>query len=243
LIRDLLRRGPVRISLVYRNRISDGPVTLPNVIAEIAGRDRTDEFIVVGAHLDSWDFATGAQDNATGVAMVLEAARAIAALGRAPRRTIRFALWGAEEQGLVGSAAYVRAHEAELDRLVAVLNADGGTGRIIGWTTPGRDEVMNGVRELSRALLADLHADTVDKSMQYAFDSDAGPFIRQGIPALDMNVDDAPYEEIHHKATDTIDRVNERNLAAGAAMVAVTAYAIADAPERIAARGPRRGDR
>ena len=239
LIRDLLHQGPVRIQLAYRNRITDGPVSMPNVVAEIPGREHPDEFVVVGAHLDSWDFATGAQDNATGVAMVLEAARSIAALGRAPRRSIRFALWGAEEQGLLGSSAYVRQHEHELEQCVAVLNADGGTGHIIGWTTPGRDDVMAAVRTLSRALLSELRTDAVDKSMAYAFDSDGGPFIRQGIPALDMNVDDVPYELIHHKVTDTLDRVNERNLARGAAMVAITAYAVADAPQRIALRGPR----
>ena len=239
ILRDALRRGVTRIRMSYRNQVSDGPVAVSNVIAEIRGRERPDEFVVVGAHLDSWDSATGAQDNATGVAMVLEAARAIAALGRNPRRTIRFALWAAEEQGLLGSAAYVRDHEGELDHCVAVLNADGGTGRILGWTTPGRDDVMATMRELSRPLLADLRAAGVDKSMQYAFDSDGGPFIRQGIPTLDMNVDDDAYEQIHHKATDTIDRVDERNLATGAAVVAVTAYAIADASNRLAPRGPR----
>lgn len=242
-IRDLLRRGPVRVKLSLRNRISDGPSTMANVIAELQGRERPDEFVIVGAHLDSWDFATGAQDNATGVAMVLEAARAIATFGRPPRRSIRFALWGAEEQGLLGSTAYVRAHESELDRFVAVLNTDGGTGRIIGWTTPGRDDVMARVRELARSLLADLKSTAVDSSMQYADDSDGGPFIRQGIPTLDLNVDDGPYETIHHKATDTIERVDARNLAVGAATVAVTAYAIADAPVRIAPRGSRNGDR
>ncbi len=239
-LRAAMRRGPVTIRLAYRNRISDGPVAVSNVVAEITGRERPEEFVIVGAHLDSWDFATGAQDNATGVAMVLEAARAIAALGRAPRRSIRFALWAGEEEGLLGSSAYVRAHNAELDRCAAVLNADGGTARIIGWTMPGRDDVMAAVRELSTQLLSDLHANRVDKSMQYAFDSDGGPFIAEGIPTLDMNVDDEPYEQIHHKATDTIDRVDARNLAIGAAVVTVTAWAIADAPRRIAPRGPRR---
>lgn len=239
LLRELMRLGTVRIQLSYRVRISDGPVTSSNVIGEIVGRERPDEFIVVGAHLDSWDVATGAQDNATGVAMVLEAARAIASLGRAPRRSIRFALWGGEEQGLLGSTAYVRAHQRELDRCVAVVNTDGGTGRMIGWTTPGRDDVMTAVQELSNQLLARLRVHTVDKRMQYAFDSDGGPFIAEGIPALDLNVDDRAYDEVHHKTTDTMDRVDARNLAVGAATVAITAYAIADLPQRIAPRGPK----
>ena len=92
----------------------------------------------------------------------------------------------------------------------------------------------------NQTYVIDLRADKVDKSTEYAFDSDGGPFIRQGIPALDMNVDDVPYEEIHHKSTDTLDRVDRRNLAIGAAMTAVTAYAVADAPKRIGVRGARR---
>jgi Zn-dependent M28 family amino/carboxypeptidase len=232
----------VRLAVEWRNRISDGPVAVDNVVAELRGREHPDEWLLVGAHLDSWDFATGAQDNAAGVAMVLDAARAIAELGRPPRRSIRFALWAGEEQGLLGSSAYVRAHVADLDRAVAVLNVDGGTGRILGWTTPAREDVESEVRELARALLKELNATAVDHATTYVFDSDGGPFLRQGVPVLDLNVDDSRYEEIHHKATDTIERVDVHNLAVGAATVAVTAYAIADAPERLAARGRRVSD-
>src|SRR5204862_7410889 len=128
-IRELLRRGPVRIAIELRNRVTPGPITVRNVIAELRGRESADEWVIVGAHLDSWDFGAGAQDNATGVAMVVEAARAIAAWTDRPRRSIRFALWGGEEQGQLGSGAYVSAHEAELDGCIANLNADAGTGR------------------------------------------------------------------------------------------------------------------
>lgn len=240
-VRRLMRNGPVRLALDWRNKVSDGPVAVPNVIAELRGRERPDEWVLIGAHLDSWDFATGAQDNAAGAAMVIEAARTIAALGRAPRRSIRFALWGGEEQGLLGSTAYVRAHRDDLERAIAVLNLDGGTGRILGWTIPGREDVEADIRDLARALLRDLDAAAVDHSMAYAFDSDGGPFLRQGVPMLDLNVDDNRYEDIHHKATDTIDRVDPHNLAVGAAVAAVTAYAIADAPARLAPRGSRIG--
>jgi Iap family predicted aminopeptidase len=239
LMRRLAKDGPVRIAIDWRNRISDGPVAVNSVVAEMRGRERPDEWVLAGAHLDSWDFASGAQDNATGVAMVVEAARAIAGLGKAPRRSIRFALWGGEEQGLLGSSAYVEAHADQLDRAVAVLNVDGGTGRILGWTTPGRADVQAEVTELARALLRDLDAVRVDRGMTYAFDSDGAPFLREGIPVLDLKVDDSRYEEIHHKSTDRLDRVDARNLAIGAAAVAVTAYVIADAPRRIVSRGPR----
>ena len=233
-IQGLLDRGPVRVALDIRNRITSGPVTIHNVIAAIRGRERPDDWVIVGAHLDSWDVATGAQDNGTGVAEVLEAARAIAALGRPPRRSVRFALWGAEELGLVGSSAYVRAHVDEMERCTASLNTDGGTGRVLGWTAPGRADLSSAMRPLASAMLTDLGSTALDGSLQYAFHSDVGSFILAGVPSLDLNPDDTEYEEVHHKTTDTIARVNRRNLAIGAATVAVTAYAIADAPMPIA---------
>jgi carboxypeptidase Q len=233
-IRSLLARGPVRVAMAYRNRISPGPVTVHNVVAELRGRERPDEWVIVCAHLDSWDYAVGAQDNATGVAMVLDAARAIVAMGQPPRRSIRFALFAGEEQGLLGSAAYVRAHHAELGRAVAALNADAGTGRIIGWTLPGREDAASALRPLATELLSELGSTTIDTSMQYALDSDHAPFLREGIPALDMNADDGPYEEVHHTSLDSFDRVDPRNLAIGAATLAITAYALADTPRPFA---------
>ncbi len=233
-IRRLLNRGPIRIAIELRNRITDAPVTVHNVVGEFRGRERPDEWVILGAHLDSWDFSAAAQDNATGVAMVLAAARAIAARELRPRRSIRFALWGGEEQGQLGSSAYVRAHGSELDRAIATLNSDAGTGRIIGWTTPGRADVMSAVRQLMHEVLDDLGSGSLDRSMQYAFQSDGAPFILAGVPTLDLNADDSKYEDIHHRPTDTIERVDARNLAIGAATVAVTAFAIADAPKRIA---------
>src|SRR5262245_5507963 len=235
-IRELLARGPVRVFVELRNRVTPGPVAVPNVVGELRGRERPDEWVIVGAHLDSWDFAVGAQDNATGVAAVLDAARAIAALPVRPRRSIRFALWGGEEQGQLGSNAYVRAHATELDRCVASLNSDAGTGRLIGWTAPGRPDVVRAVRPLLAPLLAAIGGVSFDESMRYAFQSDGAAFIRAGIPSLDLNADDSRYEEIHHKATDTVPRVDARQLAASAAAVAATAYAIADAPERVVRR-------
>ena len=241
-LRRLLVRGAVRMTLELSNRITADAALVNNVIAEIPGRERPEEWVLVGAHLDSWDFGTGAQDNATGVAMVLEAARAIAALGQAPRRSIRFALWGGEEQGQLGSTAYARGHAAELDRLVAVLNSDAGTGRTIGWTAPGRADVIRAVRPLTRDVLRELDAATFDESLRYAFQSDGAPFVLAGIPTLDLNADDTKYEDIHHKASDTIDRVDARNLAVGAATVAGTAYAIADTAGRMPPRLKRKGE-
>src|SRR5579859_887306 len=109
LIRRLLEKGPVNVQFELHNTTS-GPTQVNNVVAEIGGDQEADEWIILGAHLDSWDFGTGAEDNGAGSASVLEVARAIAALRKAPRRSIRFALWGGEEEGLLGSTAYVQAH-------------------------------------------------------------------------------------------------------------------------------------
>ena len=115
LVRRLMEKGPVTIQFELHNTTS-GPTQVNNVVAEIRGSELPDEWIIIGAHLDSWDFGTGAEDNGPGSASVLEVARAIAAAGKAPRRSIRFALWGGEEEGLLGSYAWVQAHLSEMVR-------------------------------------------------------------------------------------------------------------------------------
>jgi carboxypeptidase Q len=202
-----------------------------NVVAEIRGRERPDEWVIVGAHLDSWDFGTGAQDNGAGVAQVLEAARAIASIRQPPRRSIRFALWGGEEQGLLGSAAYARAHASEMKNCVAALNTDNGAGHPKGWQYEGREDLRAAMEPLTE-LLAGLGGERL--TAETTFDTDHGHFMLAGVPALNLWVDMEHYDEIHHKAGDTVDKVDEHDLAAGAAVVAVTAYAIAEQPDALA---------
>jgi hypothetical protein len=232
LISRLLEKGSVKIEFQYENK-TPGQIPVNNVIAEIPGREKSDEWILVGAHLDSWDFGTGAQDNGTGCASVLEVARAVSALNQAPRRTIRFALWGGEEQGLLGSKAYIEAHKAELGKCVAVLNTDNGAGHPIGWKVQGRNDLSEAMKPISN-LLINLNGNTI--SPEVSFDTDHAFFVLEGIPALDLLVDMTHYDDIHHKASDTIDKVNPHNLAAGATIVAVTAYNIAEQPTAIAPR-------
>jgi len=230
LIQRLSAKGPVTIEFAYENRVS-GPTEVNNVIAEIPGREKPDEWIIIGAHLDSWDYGTGAQDNGSGCAMVLEAARAIAMMG-APRRSIRFALWGGEEEGLLGSAAYVKAHKAELGKCVAALNTDNGAGHPKGWKLQGRADLAEAMKAISDSLLTGIGAG--GRSQETSFDTDHGHFMLEGIPALDLWVDMSHYGEVHHKSSDTIDKVDSHNLTAGSAVVAVTAYAIAERSEPIA---------
>ena len=231
LIQRLLESGPVTMELELQNRTS-GPTQINNVIAEMRGSERPDEWIIVGAHLDSWDYGTGAQDNGTGTVMVLEAARALADLGKAPRRSIRFALWGGEEEGLIGSHAYVDAHRAELARCVAALNTDNGAGHPKGWKVEGRKDLEVALKPISDRLLKGLSGG--DVSQRTSFSTDHGFFMLEGIPAFDLWVDMTHYEEIHHKSSDTFDKVDPMDFKDGAAIVAVTAWAMAQTPEPIA---------
>ncbi|HEV7891615.1 MAG TPA: M20/M25/M40 family metallo-hydrolase [Pyrinomonadaceae bacterium] len=235
LIQRLLQEQPTRpvtVEFAYENRTT-ARTTTHNVVAEIRGRERPDEWVILGAHLDSWDFGTGAQDNGAGVAQVLEAARAIAAMPTPPRRSIRFALWGGEEQGLLGSEAYARAHASEMKTCVAALNTDNGAGHPKGWKYEGREDVRAALEPLGE-LLSGIGGEEL--SPETTFDTDHGHFMLAGVPALDMLVDMTHYEEIHHKASDTLDKVDAHDLAAGAAVLAVTAYVIAEQPERFAPR-------
>src|SRR5436853_4981191 len=124
----------------------------------------------------------------------MEVARTLAALGKPPRRSIRFALWGGEEQGLLGSYAYTQAHLAELDKCVAVLNTDNGAGHRKGWKVEGRKDLRDALQPISDSLLKDFSGD--DLSMDVSYDTDHGPFMLQGIPALDLKWYIAQYGQI-----------------------------------------------
>lgn len=230
LLRRHLTRGPVTVEAEWQNEIS-GPMQVSNVVAEIAGSELPHEWVLLGAHLDSWDLGTGAQDNGTGVVMVLEAARAIASLGNAPRRSIRFALWAAEEPGPPGSAMFIKRHAAELSDCVAVLNTDNGAGRPRGWHVNGRNDLRAAMRPVA-SRLREFSADGL--SMDASCGSDECPFLLEGIPSLKLWVDTDQYRQLHHKASDTFDKVDSVSFRAGGAVVAVTTYAIADQPTRIA---------
>jgi hypothetical protein len=230
LLRRHLMRGAVAVELEWQNGIS-GPVPTSNVIAELAGSELRREWVLVGAHLDSWDLGTGAQDNGAGVVMVLETARAIAKLGTPLRRSMRFALWSAEEPGPPGSAIFVKRHGTELRDCVAVLNSDNGAGRPRGWYVSGRDDLREAMRPIAD-FLARFGADGL--STELSCGSDECPFLLEGVPALKLQVDLAPYREVHHKPGDTLDKVDALFLRTGAAVVATTAYAIAQQPKPIA---------
>ena len=228
LIRRQLAKGPVETELSLGNVLT-GPVTLHNVVAELPGRDHAAEWVMLGAHLDSWDFATGAQDNGSGVAQVMEAARALAGLHSRPRRSLRFVLWAAEEEGENGSKAFVRAHSATLNQVVAYLNTDSGAGRPLGWNVAGRDDLARALAPLA-PLLDRVGGSATSNDLD--FDTDVAAFLVAGVPTLNLAVVDDQYDSVvHHKPADTLDKVDVHDLTAGAAMLAVTAYALAETTE------------
>jgi Zn-dependent M28 family amino/carboxypeptidase len=163
---------------------------------------------------------------------VLEAARAMIAMGKPPRRSVRFALWGGEEEGLLGSYAYTQLHKKELAKCVAVLNTDNGAGHPKGWKVEGRADLKQAMQPLSDALLKDLSGG--DLSMEATYDTDHGPFMLEGIPALDQWVDLSRYFEVHHKPSDTLEKVDPLDFKADEAVLAATAWAIAESEKPIA---------
>ena len=224
----LTEEGALTVELSNASALT-GPTDVVNVVGEIRGREKPNEWIIVCAHLDAWDYATGSQDNGAGVATVLEVARAISAMrasGYVPRRSLRFILWGGEEEGLLGSRAYVKAHEAELGSIVAVINTDNGAGPLKGWHTEGRDDVKVAMRELSKQRLAGLGAEALDD--EATCDTDHCPFMMAGVPTLNLWVDMKAYFDVHHAQSDTFDKIDAGQLSNATATVALTALDLAD---------------
>jgi hypothetical protein len=232
LIKRLLDKGPVTVRFSFRNHIR--PATqVNNVVAEIPGSDLPKEIVIVGGHLDSWHPATGAQDNGTGVATVLDVARAVKALGRPPRRTMRFVLFGGEEQGIIGSTSYVRHHIAEMPNIDAVLISDTGAEPAKGWYVMGRDDESKDIENI-KPLLTGLGSDKINTSVQFLFQTDHISFDLEGVPTLVLWTGTDKYFKLHHKASDSFDSVVQADLTQGVATVAATSFAIADSTQPFA---------
>ncbi len=227
---DLLERlaasGPVRLRLTLGCR-READVRGGNVVGEVPGSERPDEVVLLGAHLDSWDLGTGAIDDGAGVGIVAEAARAIAALPRAPRRTVRVVLFADEESGGSGARAYAAAHRAELDRHVAALEMDLGTDRVYRIDAEGGPEAAS-----FAAAAADLLAPLgiAERGAEASGGSDVGGLRAFGVPLVDLDQDASRYFDFHHSADDTFDKIDAANLAQATAATAVVAWLVADAP-------------
>jgi carboxypeptidase Q len=229
----MLKQGPVKVEMAMTNSFSNKPVEVYNTVAEIRGSEKPDEFVILGAHLDSWDLGTGSTDNGTGSMAVLEAARALAKLNLKPKRTIRFVLFSGEEQGLYGSQEYVRAHQTELNKISAALVHDTGTGRVL--TLGLHDNYQD--RELVDEVLSPLRdLKLIEPRMARSFGTDHLSFDQAGVPGFFCIQDRAEYNLTHHSQSDTFDKVWKDDLNQGAELLAAWAYNTAQLPDLL----PRR---
>jgi carboxypeptidase Q len=225
----------VRVKINVQNQFTSGPVESANVVGEIRGSQYPEQIVVVGGHLDSWDLASGATDNGCGTATTLGAAEAIVKSGMKPRRTIRFVLFTGEEQGLDGSRAYTKQHTSEMKNHLADIILDGGQGPVVGLQLGGRNDLVPAVRKFAGALEAFGNIDVDD---ELEFGTDTGPFTLAGLPGINLNQDSPDYPYTHHSPVDTFDKVDPAILDRNAAVMALTAFWIAERPERLATPWP-----
>jgi len=218
-----------------QNTLTNGPVESANVVGEIRGRENPDQVFVVGAHLDSWDLSEGSTDNGTGSASVLGAADAIVRSGMKPRRTIRFVLFTGEEQGLDGSFAYIKQHHAELANHLGDLVLDEGQGPVSEFQLGGRNDLISSFRPFA-ASLGNIREMKVDEKVESG--TDTLPFSMAGLPGINMNQDSPDYRYTHHSAADALEAVKPDVLTENATLMALTAFWIADRPERFATPWP-----
>ena len=234
--RLLADKRAVELEFEIVNRSYPEGRTSYNVIAELPGSDKADEVVMLGGHLDSWHAATGATDNAIGCAVMLEAVRILSAIGVKPRRTIRVALWSGEEQGLFGSAAYVKQHFGTFEdqkpaygKLSAYFNMDSGTGRIRGMTAFGPAATATVLREATASFkdLGMLGA-TTTRTRGTGGGTDSASFSNAGLPGVNTILDGIQYDSFTwHTNLDTYERIVEDDVKKAAIVVAGTVYHLA----------------
>jgi Iap family predicted aminopeptidase len=229
LYRVAQRNIPVKLEIDLRTRFLDDTRVPANVTGEIPGTDKADEVVMIGAHYDSWHSGTGATDNAAGSVVMMEAMRILKTLGLPMRRTVRIALWTGEEQGLLGSRAWLRQHKAELPNISAYLNVDNGTGRLRGiWDQsntaafPIFQQILSPFQDLGVVVVR--HGNTGG--------TDHLSFVSAGVPGFNFIQDPIEYgTRTHHSNVDTYERLVIDDLKQAATVVAWTAYAIANRAE------------
>lgn len=233
--RILANGTPVELEATVVNKHYPEGKTSYNAIAEIPGSDKKDEVVIAGGHLDSWHSATGATDNAVGCTVMMEAARILKALGVQPRRTIRIALWSGEEQGLLGSRAYVKAHFGSVENPLpefagfnGYLNIDSGTGRLRGASVFGPPETAAVLREIL-APFKDLKIfGATETASRATGGTDSTSFNNAGLPGIGFGQDPIEYNShTWHTNLDTYERVVEQDVRDAAVIVAATLYQLA----------------
>lgn len=233
--RLLARKTPVKLEFDIRNRSVPDGVTSYNTLAEIIGTDRKDEVIMLGGHLDSWHSATGATDNAIGCAIMMEAARIIRALNLQPRRTIRVALWSGEEQGLLGSQAYIKRHFGSAEnpgpdygKFNGYFNIDSGTGKARGMSVFGPPETATVLREALRSFSDYGFVGAISSKSRALAGSDNSSFNQAGLPGIGVTQDPIEYNShTWHTNLDTYERIIEDDVKKSAIIVASAVYILA----------------
>jgi|SRR5262245_54128179 len=210
-----------------------GPITAKNVVAELRGEEKPDEFVILGAHLDSWELGTGALDNGCNAALVIDSLRAIKDSGLRPKRSIRFILFSGEEEGMVGSHAYAVAHRAELDKAAGVVILDSGIGRVTGFSVGGRKDVVDAAAKIT-APLQQFGASDLTTDAEWGTDN--FDFMLEGVPTMVANQEEDNYLINYHAMSDTFDKVDLQRLKKHVAEAAAVTFGLASASKRI---GPR----
>jgi carboxypeptidase Q len=210
-----------------------GPIKAANVVGELRGSEKPDEFVIVGAHLDSWELGTGALDNGCNAALVVDTLRAVKASGVPPRRSIRFLLFSGEEQGLLGSRAYAFNHRAELDKAAGVIIYDSGTGKTTGYSVGGRNDMVYAAKQLI-APLAQFDVKDIKTEMEWG--TDHFDFMLEGVPTFVAEQEEANYLENYHAVSDTYDKVDFVQLKKHVAEATLLALELANLNEKV---GPR----
>jgi carboxypeptidase Q len=225
LLRRLLAKGVIpKLEMELRGDFGQDFVKAYNVVADFKGTDTSDEMVIIGAHLDSWDLSTGATDNGTGVVVAMEILRAMHALNLHPKRSLRVVLFSGEEQGLLGSKAYIVAHRAELTKIQAILVQDTGSGRIIGFPDMKVDAWSSA---LVSAVAPASELGPLDIIYDIGTGSDHDTFFDQGIPAFTPMQDPLDYHNhTHHSQVDTLDHVVSADLTQSAQVMAITAWGL-----------------
>jgi carboxypeptidase Q len=224
------RGEPVVVTLRMSARtLPDTPSR--NVVAEIVGRERPDEVVVLGGHIDSWDVGQGAMDDGGGSVAAWEAVRLMHRLGLRPRRTVRVVLWTNEENGLRGALAYRSAHAAELAKHVLAIESDNGAFNPKGYVLAGTDSAAAVVRQVA-VLLQSIDATGVQR-VDESPAADIGPLAEAGVATMELDVDGPRYFWYHHSEGDTLDKLDPAELARCVATLAVMAYVVADLPDAL----------
>jgi carboxypeptidase Q len=227
LIAYLAEQGQTRMNLVLT------PQTLPdvesaNVIADIKGSEHPEQVVIISGHLDSWDLGTGAIDDGAGVAIAMEAAHLVQQLHLKPKRTIRMIAWMNEENGSRGSKQYEKDHASEFANHFAVNETDLGAGHPVGLNLKTKPEVKKILEPVAK-ILEEIGAGNLNPAEHIGADID--PLEKAGVPAFSPTQDNRFYFNYHHTAADTLDKIVPRELQENSGVVAVAAYALANAEQ------------